>query len=142
MQQLLAGLDAGSTTVKAVAVDAATEQTLCQDSQCHETRQQEKVLEFPQRIEAEAGMSVANHAHLRHCPLICMSDNVNWQANHSSLKQSVDSEAMASAYFPKSNRGTARPSSNFTIDFSANVANGVLQEFVLRKLTPKANDRD
>src|ERR1700744_2742482 len=60
MQKLFVGLDVGSTTVKAIVVDAATDTTLWQDYQRHETRQPEKVLEFLQRMEAEAGISPAN----------------------------------------------------------------------------------
>jgi predicted CoA-substrate-specific enzyme activase len=60
MQQLLVGLDVGSTTVKAVVVDVATDATLWQDYQRHETRQPEKVLEFLRRMEVDTGMSTAN----------------------------------------------------------------------------------
>jgi predicted CoA-substrate-specific enzyme activase len=49
---LLIGLDVGSTTVKAVVVDPATDKTLWSDYQRHETKQPEKVLEFLERIEA------------------------------------------------------------------------------------------
>ncbi|MGA8594375.1 MAG: BadF/BadG/BcrA/BcrD ATPase family protein [Bryobacteraceae bacterium] len=60
MQQLLVGLDVGSTTVKAIVVDAATDTTIWQDYQRHETRQPEKVLEFLRRMESEAGISPAS----------------------------------------------------------------------------------
>jgi predicted CoA-substrate-specific enzyme activase len=60
MRQLLVGLDVGSTTVKAVVVDAETDVTLWQDYQRHETRQPEKVLEFLRRMEADAGISTDN----------------------------------------------------------------------------------
>ena len=60
MRQLVVGLDVGSTTVKAVAVDAATDTTMWQDYQRHETRQPEKVLEFLRRMESEAGISPQN----------------------------------------------------------------------------------
>ena len=60
MQQLLVGLDVGSTTVKAIVVDAATDAILWQDYQRHETRQPEKVLEFLRRMESEAGISTDN----------------------------------------------------------------------------------
>ena len=60
MRQLLVGLDVGSTTVKAVVVDAATDVTLWQDYQRHETRQPENVLEFLRRMEADAGISTDN----------------------------------------------------------------------------------
>src|ERR1700729_1332513 len=60
MQTFFVGLDVGSTTVKAIVVDAATDATLWQDYQRHETRQPEKVLEFLRRMEAETGISPEN----------------------------------------------------------------------------------
>ena len=60
MQQLMVGLDVGSTTVKAVVVDPATDAILWQDYQRHETRQPEKVLEFLERMEADSGVAAAN----------------------------------------------------------------------------------
>src|SRR5215831_16444743 len=56
----LVELDVGSTTVKAVVVDANTDQVLWQDYQRHETKQPEKTLEFLKRIEAEVGISRHN----------------------------------------------------------------------------------
>src|SRR5580692_2914649 len=56
----LVGLDVGSTTVKAVVVDAATDQGLWQDYQRHETKQPEKTLEFLKRMEAEVGINRHN----------------------------------------------------------------------------------
>lgn len=60
MQQFLVGLDVGSTTVKAIVVDATTDAILWQDYQRHETRQPEKVLEFLRRMEADTGISPEN----------------------------------------------------------------------------------
>src|SRR6202161_2544266 len=60
MQRFLVGLDVGSTTVKAIVVDAATDKTIWQDYQRHETRQPEKCLEFLRRMEADTGISVEN----------------------------------------------------------------------------------
>ena len=51
----LAGVDVGSTTVKAVLVEDG--KTLWQDYQRHNTRQGEKVLEFLGRMETEAGFA-------------------------------------------------------------------------------------
>ena len=56
----LVGLDVGSTTVKAVVVDAATDQVLWQDYQRHETKQPEKTLEFLKRMESEVGIDRHN----------------------------------------------------------------------------------
>jgi predicted CoA-substrate-specific enzyme activase len=58
--QFLVGLDVGSTTVKAVVVEAATDTVLWQDYQRHETKQPEKTLEFLKRMEAEIGISSHN----------------------------------------------------------------------------------
>src|SRR3974390_1146184 len=58
--QFLVGLDVGSTTVKAVVVDVASDQVLWQDYQRHETKQPEKTLEFLKRMEAEAGINRHN----------------------------------------------------------------------------------
>jgi predicted CoA-substrate-specific enzyme activase len=51
----LAGVDVGSTTVKAVVVDE--DGVTWRDYQRHNTRQAEKVLEFLGRMEAEAGLT-------------------------------------------------------------------------------------
>jgi predicted CoA-substrate-specific enzyme activase len=58
--KFLVGLDVGSTTVKAVIVEAASDQVLWQDYQRHETRQPEKSLEFLKRMEAEVGIDLHN----------------------------------------------------------------------------------
>src|ERR1700731_1334701 len=58
--KFLVGLDVGSTTVKAIVVDAPTDQILWQDYQRHETKQPEKTLEFLRRIEAEVGVDKHN----------------------------------------------------------------------------------
>ncbi len=49
----LIGMDVGSTTVKAVVADAATDEVLWRDYQRHDTRQPEKVLDFLTRFETE-----------------------------------------------------------------------------------------
>src|SRR6201981_810087 len=58
--EFLVGLDVGSTTVKAVVVDAAGDRVLWQDYQRHETKQPEKTLEFLKRMEADAGINRNN----------------------------------------------------------------------------------
>jgi len=58
--EFLVGLDVGSTTVKAVAVDAASDKVLWQDYQRHETKQPEKTLEFLKRMEGDVGINRHN----------------------------------------------------------------------------------
>src|SRR6266853_5500435 len=52
-KQFFIGMDVGSTTVKAVVTDAATDEILWRDYQRHDTKQPEKVLEFLQRFDTE-----------------------------------------------------------------------------------------
>jgi predicted CoA-substrate-specific enzyme activase len=56
----LAGLDVGSTTVKAVVVDVSRDQIVWRDYQRHETRQPEKLLEFLRRMESKVGITPGN----------------------------------------------------------------------------------
>src|SRR5436190_17833118 len=59
-KQFFIGMDVGSTTVKAVVTDPATDQILWSDYQRHDTKQPEKVLEFLKRFETEVeGFSAA-----------------------------------------------------------------------------------
>ena len=58
--KFLVGLDVGSTTVKAVVVDAGSDNVLWQDYQRHETKQPEKTLEFLKRMEADVGINSHN----------------------------------------------------------------------------------
>ncbi len=58
--RFLVGVDVGSTTAKAVAVEVKTDKILWQDYQRHETQQPEKVLEFLNRMEAEIGIAPNN----------------------------------------------------------------------------------
>jgi predicted CoA-substrate-specific enzyme activase len=58
--QFMVGLDVGSTTVKALVVNAGTDEIVWQDYQRHETKQPEKTLEFLKRMESEAGINAKN----------------------------------------------------------------------------------
>jgi predicted CoA-substrate-specific enzyme activase len=59
-RQFTVGIDVGSTTVKAVAVDPATDEMIWSDYQRHETKQPEKTLEFLGRLEADLGINTTN----------------------------------------------------------------------------------
>jgi activator of 2-hydroxyglutaryl-CoA dehydratase/predicted nucleotide-binding protein (sugar kinase/HSP70/actin superfamily) len=52
-KHFLIGMDVGSTTVKAVVIDASTDEILWSDYQRHDTKQPEKVLEFCKRFDTE-----------------------------------------------------------------------------------------
>jgi hypothetical protein len=80
--------------------------------------------------------------HALSSPLICKGDNGRWQPNYSSLGGYLASGAIANTYYPEANRGTGLVLNTFAVDFSANIASAVLQEFVLRKLTPIVKNRN
>jgi hypothetical protein len=71
-------------------------------------------------------------------PIICTEDNGRLQPNYSSLGGFLVSGAIANAYYPESNRGAGLVFSTVLVDLTANIVNGLLQEFILRKLTPTA----
>ncbi len=54
------GMDVGSTTVKSVVVETATDQMIWSDYQRHETKQPEKLLEFLKRMQDEVGIAPHN----------------------------------------------------------------------------------
>src|SRR5687767_4321295 len=59
MKNFYIGMDVGSTTVKAVVIDVATDKLVWSDYQRHDTKQPEKVLEFLKRFETDIeGFSV------------------------------------------------------------------------------------
>ena len=55
------GMDVGSTTVKAVVVNAETDEIVWSDYQRHDTKQPEKVLEFLSMIEGDLGAGPENY---------------------------------------------------------------------------------
>jgi hypothetical protein len=74
-------------------------------------------------------------------PIICRGDNGRLQPNYSSLGGYLASGAISNAYYPESNRGPGLVFSTALIDVGATMANGLLQEFLLRRLTPSAKEQ-
>ena len=96
----------------------------------------------PRYFYQGTGTNKSRLMHALSSPIICKGDNGRWQPNYSSLGGYLASGAVANAYYPESNRGAGLVFNTFAVNFSANVANGLLQEFVLRKLTPSAKNRN
>ena len=95
----------------------------------------------PRYFYQGTGTTKSRLLHALSSPIICKGDNGLWQPNISSLGGYLTSGAIANAYYPPSNRGVGLVFSTFAVDFSANMANGILQEFVLRKLTPSLKNQ-
>jgi hypothetical protein len=69
--------------------------------------------------------------------VICKGDNGHWQANYSGLIGSVAAGGISNLYYPASDRSAAAVTfENALIGIGATAATNLLQEFVIRKLTP------
>lgn len=71
-------------------------------------------------------------------PFICRGDNGRSQVNFSTIGGDLASSALSNAYYPDSNRGAGLMFGNFAIDTGERVISDVMQQFVLRRLTPSA----
>jgi hypothetical protein len=68
--------------------------------------------------------------------VICKGDNGHWQANYSAIMGSVASGGISNLYYPPGERGASLVFENTLIGIGMNAGANILQEFVIRKLTP------
>ena len=73
---------------------------------------------------------------------ICRGDNGKSQVNFSSMGGDLASGALSNLYYPETNRGAKLVFQGFLITTGVRIVNGVLQEFVIRKLTPSARQKN
>lgn len=71
-------------------------------------------------------------------PFICKGDNGHNELNVSSIGGDLISGAISNAYYPQANRGTGLMFENDAITTASRMIDSLVQEFILRKLTPKA----
>ncbi len=70
--------------------------------------------------------------------VICKGDNGKWQANYSGILGSLAAGGISNLYYPASDRnGAALTFENTAIGIGASAGVNLLQEFLLRKLTPR-----
>ncbi|MGA9571672.1 MAG: carboxypeptidase-like regulatory domain-containing protein [Candidatus Acidiferrales bacterium] len=74
-------------------------------------------------------------------PFVCKGDNGSWQPNYSYVIGNFAAAGIAYTYYPASNRGGWLVAETALIRFGENSLASVLQEFVIRKLTPKVSNR-
>jgi Carboxypeptidase regulatory-like domain len=96
----------------------------------------------PRYFYQGTGTNKSRVLHALSNPLRAKGDNGRWQPNYSSLGGYLASGALANLYYPPSNRGPGLVFGTFGIDVGANMANGLIQEFLLRKITPSAKPRN
>ncbi len=76
-------------------------------------------------------------------PVICKGDNMRWQPNYSNVAGSFASAGISYLYYPQSDRnGAGLVVQNSLIRLGETAFEGVLQEFVVRRLTPHLRNRE
>lgn len=76
--------------------------------------------------------------HALAAPFVCKGDNGKLQPNYSSVGGDLISASISNAYYPASSRGISTTFENLAIDTAEREASTVIQEFIVRKLTPSA----
>lgn len=71
--------------------------------------------------------------------VICKGDNMRWQFNYSSLLGGLASAGISNLYYPRSDRsGVELTFENLAVGLAGSAVQNVIQEFVVKKLTPSA----
>ncbi|HKF45943.1 MAG TPA: carboxypeptidase-like regulatory domain-containing protein [Terracidiphilus sp.] len=96
----------------------------------------------PRYFYQGTGTTKSRAFHAMFSPFICRGDNGKPQPNYSSLMGDLSSGAISNFYYPESNRGAGLVFQGFAITTGVRMVNAVIQEFVLRKLTPSARERN
>ena len=75
--------------------------------------------------------------------VICKGDNGNWQPNYSSILGNLAAGAISNLYYPAKDRdGVGLTFKAGAIGIGATAGANLIQEFLIRKLTPKAPNND
>jgi hypothetical protein len=80
--------------------------------------------------------------HAMSAPFICRSDSGKNEINFSSMGGDLISASISNAYYPASNRGASLVFEGFALSTGERVVSTVIQEFLLKKLTPGAKNRE
>jgi Carboxypeptidase regulatory-like domain len=71
--------------------------------------------------------------------VICKGDNGHWQTNYSNILGSLAAGGISNLYYPKEDRNDASLTfENAAIGIAATAAANLVQEFIIRRLTPSA----
>ena len=96
----------------------------------------------PRYFYQGTGTKKSRALHALSSPFVCRGDNGKTQPNYSSLGGDLISGAISNIYYPESNRGAGLVFEGFFITTGVRTVNAVLQEFVIRKLTPSARQKN
>jgi hypothetical protein len=95
----------------------------------------------PRYFYQGTGTTKSRFMHAISSPFIAKGDNGRWQPNYSSIGGDLATGAISNLYYPESNRGPNLVFVNAAITTGGRMANGIIQEFFLRRLTPGARNR-
>jgi hypothetical protein len=70
--------------------------------------------------------------------VICKGDDRRWQPNYSSMLGSLAAGGISNLYYPEQDRGAALTFENAAVGIGSSAISNLFQEFLIRKLTPKA----
>jgi hypothetical protein len=96
----------------------------------------------PRYFYQGTGTTKSRIRHAVFSPFVCRGDNGKRQPNYSSMGGDLASGAISNLYYPQSNRGVELLFQGFAVTTGVRMVNGVLQEFVLRNLTPSARQQN
>jgi hypothetical protein len=92
----------------------------------------------PRYFYQGTGTTRSRLLHALATPIICRGDSGRWEPNYSSIGGDLISGAFSETYYPKSNRGPGLVFNSALIAGAGRSANGLIQEFVLRRFTSNA----
>jgi hypothetical protein len=95
----------------------------------------------PRYFYKGTGTNKSRAIHALSSPFVCRGDNGKPQPNYSTMGGDLAAAALSNAYYPPSNRGPGLFLTNFFIDTGQRAAANLAQEFILRRLTPKAKGK-
>ncbi len=95
----------------------------------------------PRYFYQGTGTTRSRALHALSSPYVCMGDNGKLQPNYSSMGGDLISGAISNIYYPETNRGARLLFQGFLVTTGVRTVNGLIQEFVLRNLTPSARQK-
>jgi hypothetical protein len=96
----------------------------------------------PRYFYQGTGTKKSRTLHALASPYVCKGDNGKTQPNYSSLGGDLTSGAISNLYYPEADRGAKLVFQGFLITTGVRTVNAVIQEFLLRKLTPSARQKN
>jgi len=95
----------------------------------------------PRYFYQGTGTTKSRLMHAMSAPFICRGDNGKNEINFSSMGGDLISGALSNAYYPESNRGASLVFTGFALSTGERMVSTVIQEFIIKKLTPGAKDQ-